>query len=144
MSATPLKGHTILVAEDHDDARTQIEAFLKQKGANVVGARNAAEGLEAIKKRRPSLILSDIHMPGGDGFELLSEIHGLNSSSEPAIPAIAMTGLVSLADGRRILEAGFRAYLRKPFTPDALLETVLSVLSIGEDHSRRPGEASSS
>ena len=140
----PLKGHTILVAEDHDDARNQIEAFLKQKCANVVGARNAPEGLEAIRKRRPSLILSDIHMPGGDGFELLSEIHGLNGNGEPTIPAIAMTGLVSSADGRRILEAGFRAYLRKPFTPDALLEMVLSVLAIGEDHSWRPGEASSS
>jgi CheY-like chemotaxis protein len=144
MSSTPLKGHTILVAEDHDDARTQIEAFLKQKGANVVSARNAPEGLEAIKKRRPSLILSDIHMPGGDGFELLSEIHSLNSNGEPAIPAIAMTGLVSLAGGRRILEAGFRTYLRKPFTPDALLQTVMSVLAIGEDHSGRPREPSSS
>jgi CheY-like chemotaxis protein len=143
MSSRPLKGHTILVAEDHDGVRTQIEAFLKQKGASVVGARNAPEGLEAIKKRRPSLILSDVHMPGGDGFDLLSEIHGLNGNSEPAIPAIAMTGLAS-ADGRRILEAGFRAYLRKPFTPDALLETVMSVLAMGEDHSRKPGEASSS
>jgi diguanylate cyclase len=136
MFSRPLNGRTILVAEDHDDARTHIEAFLRQKGANVVGVRNAAEGLEAIEKRRPTLVLSDIQMPGGDGFELLRGIQELSKDGEPIIPVIAITGLASLTDGKRILEAGFYTYLRKPFTPDALLRTLMSVLTNGEDLSR--------
>jgi CheY-like chemotaxis protein len=120
---------TILVVEDHDDARRYIEIFLRQLGANVIGARNAIEGLEAIKTYHPTLVLSDIMMPGGDGFELLRQIRALERGGERAVPAIAMTALVSPADGQRILNAGFSAYLRKPFSPDRLLETIRSVLN---------------
>jgi CheY-like chemotaxis protein len=129
MSSGSLNGQTILVAEDHDDVRIYLEAFLRHTGANVVGVRNATEGLEAIKNHRITLVLSDILMPGGGGFELLRDIRGLGENGETAIPAIAMTGLDSLADGKRILSAGFRAYLRKPFTPETLLETIKSVLA---------------
>jgi len=120
---------TIVVVEDHDDARRYIEIFLRQLGASVIGARNAIEGLEAIKTHRPTLVLSDIMMPAGDGFELLRQIRAWESGGERVVPVIAMTALVSSADGRRILNAGFSAYLRKPFTPDKLLETIQSVLN---------------
>ena len=120
---------TILVVEDHDDARRYIEIFLRQLGANVIGARNGVEGLEAIKIHRPTLVLSDIMMPGCDGFELLREIRALETGGERAVKVIAMTALVSPADRQRILNAGFTAYLRKPFTPDRLLETIRSVLN---------------
>jgi CheY-like chemotaxis protein len=129
MPREPLAALTILVVEDHDDARRYMEIFLRQQGANVIGARNAVEGLEAIKIHHPTLVLSDIMMPGGDGFELLREIRALETGEERAVPVIAMTALVSPADRRRILDAGFRAYLRKPFTPDRLLETIQSVLN---------------
>jgi CheY-like chemotaxis protein len=128
MPREPLANLTILVVEDHDDARRYIEIFLQQLGANVIGARNAIEGFEAVKVHRPTLVLSDIMMPGGDGFKLLREIRALEGVGERAIPVIAMTALVSAADGRRILDAGFRAYLRKPFTPERLLATIQSVL----------------
>ena len=120
---------TIVVVEDHDDARRYIEIFLRQLGASVIGARNAIEGLEAIKTHRPTLVLSDIMMPAGDGFELLRQIRALESGGERVVPVVAMTALVSSADGQRILNAGFSAYLRKPFTPDKLLETIRSVLN---------------
>jgi len=68
-------------------------------------------------------------MPGGDGFGLLRQIRALERAGERVVPVIAMTALVSPADGRRILNAGFSAYLRKPFTPDKLLETIRSVLN---------------
>ena len=129
MPREPLAALTILVVEDHDDARRYMEIFLRQQGANVIGARNAVEGLEAIKIHHPTLVLSGIMMPGGDGFELLREIRALETGEERAVPVIAMTALVSPADRRRILDAGFRAYLRKPFTPDRLLETIQSVLN---------------
>ena len=112
MSPASLSGLTILVVEDHDDARRYVELFLRTLGANVVGARNAVEGLEVVKTQSPAVVLSDILMPGGDGFHLLREIRALERGREAAVPVIAMTALVSLADGRRILDAGFNAYLR--------------------------------
>jgi CheY-like chemotaxis protein len=133
MSSESLNGQTILVAEDYDDVRIYVQAYLRRMGANVVGVRNAVEGLETMKNRRITLVLSDILMPGGDGFELVRGIHGLSGNGEKAIPAIAMTGLESLADVKRILSAGFRAYLRKPFTPETLLETIKSVLANREE-----------
>jgi CheY-like chemotaxis protein len=108
-----------------------VELFLRQLGANVVGARNAVEGLEAFKRLCPAVVLSDILMPGGDGFHLLREIRAFERGRVPPVPVIAMTALVSPADGRRILDAGFNAYLRKPFTPDRLFEAIRSVLNLG-------------
>jgi CheY-like chemotaxis protein len=128
MPPAPLNGLTILVVEDHDDARRYIKLFLRQLGANVVGARNAIEALEEFKRHQVDLVLSDIMMPGADGFQFLREIRVFEQGREPAVPVIAMTALVSPADRRRILAAGFTAYLRKPFTPDRLLETIMSVL----------------
>jgi CheY-like chemotaxis protein len=129
MPPAPLTNLTILVVDDHEDGRTYVQAFLRRMGANVIGARNAIEGLEAVQIHRPALILSDIMMPGIDGFEFLREIRATESVGEPGALVIAMTAVVSPADGRRILDAGFRAYLRKPFTPEKLLETIESVLN---------------
>src|SRR5215469_12588111 len=95
MPGEPLADLTILVVEDHDDARRYIEIFLRQLGANVVGARNAMEALEAVQNRRPNLVLSDIAMPGRDGFELLRQIRALERAGERAVPIIAMSALVS-------------------------------------------------
>ena len=127
---TSLKGLVIIVVEDHDDARRYVQMFLRHLGANVIGACNAVEGLEAVKTQSPAVVLTDIQMPGGDGFQLLREIRAFERGREAAVPVIAMTALVSPADGRRILEAGFNAYLRKPFTPDRLFEAIASVLNL--------------
>lgn len=123
-----LANHRILVVEDHDDGRRYIEIFLRQQGADVITARNAVEGLESVKIHHPTLVLSDIMMPGNDGFWLLREIRASETGSESAVPVIAMTALVSPADGRRILDAGFRVYLRKLFTPEGLLKAIRSVV----------------
>ena len=129
MSPNRLNNLTIVVVEDHDDARRYLGLFLDRLGANVVVARNAFEGLEAIKNNRPDLVVSDITMPGMDGFGLLREIRALGPDAGGSVPVIAMTALVTHADRARILNAGFQAYLPKPFSPDKLVETILTVLN---------------
>jgi diguanylate cyclase len=124
MPRTSLANLTILIVDDHEDGRAYVEVFLRRLGANVIAARNAIGALEAFEIHRPALILSDIMMPGIDGFEFLRRIRALESKGEQGVPIIAMTAVVSPAEGRRILDAGFRAYLRKPFTPERLLETI--------------------
>jgi CheY-like chemotaxis protein len=120
---------TIVIVEDHDDARRYLGLFLEHLGANVLLARNASEGLEAMKNNLPNLVLSDINMPGMDGFELLREIRALGSDGGGSVPVIAMTALVAHADRARMLSAGFQACLPKPFTPDKLVKTILTVLN---------------
>ena len=129
MPPAPLSNLTIVVVEDHDDARRYIGLFLGQLGANVVVTRNAIEGLEAVKMYRPNLVLSDISMPGRDGFDLLRDIRALGPDAGGSVPVIAMTALVTHLDRARIVDAGFQACLPKPFTPDKLLETILTVLN---------------
>ena len=120
---------TIVVVEDHDDARRYLGLFLGNLGANVLLARNASEGLEAIKNNLTHFVLSDINMPGMNGFELLHEIRALGSAAGGNVPVIAMTALVTHADRARMLNAGFQACLPKPFTPDKLVETILTLLN---------------
>jgi CheY-like chemotaxis protein len=129
MSPNRLSNLTIVVVEDHDDARTYLSLFLGRLGANVVVARNGFEGLEAIKISPPDLVISDITMPGMDGFQLLRGIRALGPDAGGGVPVIAMTALVTPADRARILNAGFQAYLLKPFSPDKLMQTILTVLN---------------
>jgi DNA-binding NarL/FixJ family response regulator len=96
MSSGCLADLRILVVEDHDDARRYLDLFLGQLGAKVMAARNAFEGLEAIKNTHPDLVLSDIKMPGMDGFELLDEIRALGPEAGGSVPVIA-TGTVGFA-----------------------------------------------
>ena len=128
MPSDPLRDVVIVVVEDHDDARRYLGIYLRQLGAKVFEASNAVEGFQAIKNNHPSLVLSDIMMPGADGFELLRQIRGLGSDAGGSVPVIAMTALVGQEERTRILDAGFRACLPKPFTPDRLLSTILTVL----------------
>ncbi|MBV8277013.1 MAG: response regulator, partial [Verrucomicrobia bacterium] len=65
MSHKPLSNFTIVVVEDHDDTRRFLDIFLDRLGANVVVAKNASEGVEAVKTDRPNLVLSDIKLPEG-------------------------------------------------------------------------------
>ena len=95
----------------------------------VVLARNGFEGLEATKNSHPNLVVSDIQMPGMNGFELLREIRAFGPEAGGGVPVIAMTAFVTYADRARILNAGFQACLPKPFTPDKLSEAILTVLN---------------
>lgn len=129
MPPKPLRDLTIVIVEDHDDTRKSIGSYLERLGANVIGAGNAFEALEVIKKNRPDLVLSDIQMPRGDGFELVREIRLLESDYGENVPVIAMTAFLAPADRARILNAGFQACLSKPFTPNRLVETILTLLN---------------
>jgi len=128
MSNNRLSNLTIVVVEDHDDTRRFLGNFLGRLGANVVLARNAVEGVEAVKTSRPNLVLCDIKMPGRDGFEVLSEIRAIGPAAGGSVPVIAMSALVTHASAR-MLDAGFQACLPKPFTPHKLLQTILTVLN---------------
>jgi CheY-like chemotaxis protein len=129
MSPKRLSNRRIVVVEDHDDARRYLGLFLDSLGATVVLARNGHEGLQATKDSRPILVVSDIQMPGMNGFELLRAIRGFGPEGGGNVPVIAMTAFIGNADRARILNTGSQACLPKPFTPDKLAEVILMVLN---------------
>jgi CheY-like chemotaxis protein len=128
ISDDPLSNLTIVVVEDHDDTRRSLGIFLGRLGANAVLARDAFEGVEAVKTSRPNLVLCDIKMPQEDGFEVLRKIRALGPAAGGTVPVIAMSALVARA-GARTLDAGFNACLPKPFTPDKLVKKILTVVN---------------
>jgi CheY-like chemotaxis protein len=93
MSSNRLSSLTIVVVDDHNDFRRYLGLFLGHLGANVTLAANAIEGLEAVKTYRPNLVLSNISMPGRDGFGLLNDIRTLGPDEGGRAPVIAMTAL---------------------------------------------------
>ena len=129
MSPDRLSNLTIVVVDDNNDVRRYVGAFLGHSGANVAVAENAMEGLKAVKTYHPNLVLTDISMPGRDGFGLLSDIRALGPDDGGSVPVIAMTALGTHVDRARILNAGFNAFLPKPFSPETLVEAILTVLN---------------
>ena len=116
-----------MVVEDHDDLRNLLVVGLEAAGAFVMSANSAAVALTYMKVVRPDVLVSDLSMPGQDGFELLQEVR-----SSPAlmdVPAIAITGhgdLRSKAD-----RSGFQQFMEKPIDTEELCRAIATVAGRG-------------
>jgi len=132
--AVMLADRYVLLVEDQPDARDIIEASLQHYGVAVTTAATSGEALarldEAIdQKRLPDAILSDIGLPGEDGYRLMEQLSARPKSLGGKIPVIAVTAYGRPQDKRRALAAGFRMHLTKPITPGALAAALASVMS---------------
>jgi CheY-like chemotaxis protein len=116
-------GMRVLLVEDDRDARELLQFVLERCGAEVMAAGSVGEALEMIDRRRPSVVVSDIAMPGGDGYELIERIRARGLS----IPAVALTAFSRPHDRERALSAGFQAHLTKPVEVDVFCRTVAKV-----------------
>lgn len=113
----------ILVVEDDEDARDLLVTVLTQQGAKVAQAGSASEALQALAKSVPDVLLSDIGLPGEDGYELIRAIRARGHSAE-VLPAIALTAYSRREDQRLALQAGFQAHVAKPVEPAILVAAV--------------------
>ena len=109
-----LHGINALVVDDEPDARDVLERVLTAQGATVAGFGSAQEALAAIKTSRPTVIVSDIGMPGMDGYQMIRALRASEPTGEH-IPAVALTAFARENDRQRALSAGFQAHLAKPF-----------------------------
>jgi CheY-like chemotaxis protein len=124
-----LKGVRVLVVDDEEDARDLVAAVLRRAGADVLTAVSVAEALAVSDRERPDVLLSDLEMPGEDGYALIRK---LRTSPEPRLsgmPAAALTAYASYEDARRAREAGFDVHLSKPVQSRELV-AVLAALAL--------------
>jgi PAS domain S-box-containing protein len=119
-----LPGIKVLVIDDQEDSRGLIHEVLTTYEAEVVCAASADEGLELIKKHKPDVIISDIGMPGKDGYQLIREVRALAASHGGKIPAIALTAFVRPEDKMEATRAGYQTHLSKPVESHELIATI--------------------
>ncbi len=124
-TASTLDGIHVLIVEDDPDAREIAERSITDAGGTAIAAGNATEALAALASGRATLhvLISDIGLPGTDGYTLLDTIRGLPNDMG-AMPAIAVTAYASAADAQRALARGFSCHITKPYTPSTLVSAV--------------------
>ena len=122
-----LTGIHVLVAEDNDDARGLIEKVLESQGATVRAVASAREALGILGVARVDVLVSDIEMPGMDGYQLIRELRLRPAFRGGSVPAAALTAYARTEDRLRALRAGFQLHLPKPVQPSELVTVVASL-----------------
>jgi CheY-like chemotaxis protein len=111
----PARSLRVLLVEDHDDTRHVLHRLMTRWSHSVTVASTLAEARKAIAERTFDLLLSDIGLPDGSGYDVIA---ALREHSD--IPAIAMSGYGMEADIARVHAAGFTEHIVKPVTAEAL------------------------
>ncbi|PYM36998.1 MAG: hybrid sensor histidine kinase/response regulator [Candidatus Rokuibacteriota bacterium] len=117
-----LQGVRVLVVDDDAGARESVTAVLEQSGASVRAVESAAEAVETLEREPPDVLLSDIAMPGMDGYAFLGQARARLPGAQ--LPAAALTAYADATDRARALAAGFQAHLAKPVDPAELVAVV--------------------
>jgi signal transduction histidine kinase len=123
-SLVRLDGVHVLAVDDDDDALELLREILESAGARVTTAASATEALSRLDVSTPDVILSDVGMPGMDGFELISRVRDASGAEYGKVPAAALTAYARSEDRTRALRAGFQMHLAKPIDPGELLAAV--------------------
>jgi signal transduction histidine kinase/ActR/RegA family two-component response regulator len=121
-----LTGVSVLVVDDECDARTLIQRFLQECDANVFTAASAVEAMHVLLHESPTVLVSDIGMPGEDGYELIRRVRSLKDANA-RIPAVALTAYARVEDRVRAVQAGYQLHLSKPVKPIELIAMIESL-----------------
>jgi signal transduction histidine kinase/DNA-binding response OmpR family regulator len=119
-----LKGLRVLVVEDETDTRALVAYVLTAAGAEVKTAARAQEALDTLDGWTPDVLVSDIGMPGVDGYAFIGEVRRREADSGGRLPAIALTAYAGVEDRRRAISAGFETHLAKPLDPAEMVAAV--------------------
>lgn len=114
----------ILIVEDHPDTNLSLQWLLRREGYEVLSATNVKQGLEMATSHLIDLLISDIGLPDGTGWEMMQSI-----TEQKSLKAIALSGFGTEDDKRRSKEAGFLEHLTKPYNIPELKSTVQKLLT---------------
>jgi PAS domain S-box-containing protein len=122
-----LNGLRILVVDDNIDTLGLISFILEQCQAQVTTVTSASEALAALSQFKPNVLISDIGMPGEDGYSLIQRIRVLPAELGGQIPAAALTAFAGESERNRALTAGFQIHISKPVEPAELVAAVVKL-----------------
>jgi signal transduction histidine kinase/ActR/RegA family two-component response regulator len=138
--APNIAGLRVLAVDDDDDTLETLRTLLQQHGAEVRTAASSESGLEVFERWRPDLIISDIGMPGEDGYHFIRRIRARPAGQGGRVPALALTAYARIDDRLQVLSAGFQMHVPKPIEPAELIAVVASLADWMREH---PGTGSS-
>src|SRR5918996_1697463 len=122
-----LMSKRLLIVDDEPNLLRAVAACLKSEGYEVNTARSGREALMQLAEAVPDLLVSDIRMPGMDGYQLARQLRG--SPRTALIPIVFLTAKDETADRIEGFRAGIAAYLTKPFEPEELIAVVNGILN---------------
>ncbi|MDQ1610728.1 MAG: hypothetical protein QOG00_659 [Pyrinomonadaceae bacterium] len=129
-SDSELVGLRVLVVDDEPDTLEILCAVLNQYGAHVRAAGSSMDALRALSEWKPNVLVSDLGMPGEDGFALIGKVRALAPEHGGDIPAAALTAYVRDEDRRRALAAGYQTHIPKPVEPSSLVSAVAGLMKL--------------
>jgi CheY-like chemotaxis protein len=115
-----LDGLHVLVVDDEAETRELLTTVLTGRGVDVTGCATAADALALLDAWHPDVLISDIGMPGEDGYALIAKVRRL-SGAQRNVPAVALTAYARAEDRMRALAAGFQMHVPKPVEMSELL-----------------------
>ena len=131
-----LDGVRVLVVDDAPYVRDVVTVILEQAGAVVTAVDSADEALEALKRDRPDVLLSDLSMPGKGGYWLIGQVRALPPECGGATPAAALTAYTASEHRASVMRAGFQYHVAKPVSVRQLVG-VVAILALKEQVSER-------
>ena len=135
-----LSGATALIVDDEDDARELLRVILESRDMVVHDAGSVPEALSLIEQTAVDVIVSDIGMPGEDGYALIRSVRALADKKVAGTPAIALTAFTRNEDRSRALLEGFNVHMGKPVEPAELLATLANLVQHGARLAAPSGE----
>jgi PAS domain S-box-containing protein len=127
-SLPSLAGVRVLVVDDDEDTREVVGTALRMYGAEVLTAEGSKRALELLADKKPDVLVSDINMPGVNGYQLIRQVRAMERERGGRIPAVALTAYARPEDRVKALQAGFQMHVPKPIEP-AELEIVVATLA---------------
>ncbi|HET7057241.1 MAG TPA: ATP-binding protein, partial [Nitrospiraceae bacterium] len=125
-SVPELKGISVLIVDDESETRELLVEVLSRCGAEVRASSSAHDALEALQTWKADVLISDIGMPGEDGYEFIRKVRKMDPDQNGCIPAVALTAYARGEDRIRALSAGFQMHVSKPVEPAELAAVVAS------------------
>ena len=117
----------MLAVDDQEDALAMLRDALEAAGADVTTAIDAEEAIKLIESAPPDVLVSDLGMPGMDGFELIRRVRGSSDVRAQRLPAAAITAYARPEDRALALESGFQAHMPKPVDLNEVVRVVGSL-----------------
>jgi CheY-like chemotaxis protein len=118
---------SVLLVEDDEDARLLLTQTLEYFGARVFPVASASEAVRMLEEHHADVLVSDLRLPGDDGFALIEQLRSRPDPDIASIPAAAITASHLTEDRRHALASGYQLHLQKPVDPDELVSAILTL-----------------